>query len=109
MLALAAQADEPDYRCPIYNAPQRLEDHAHIDRQLEFQHYSRAGQKSAFRPASAAPARVNSATSANFIDDHIFGKIVSVNMLGMHASVAQNVTGLREVTDPDESWNRTPK
>ena len=48
---------------------------------------------------------------SNFFGEtqNVFGKIVSVNMLGMHASVAQNVTGLREVIDADEPWNRKPK
>src|SRR5436190_4633393 len=71
LLALAAHADEPDYRCPIYDAPQRLEDQASISRQVEFQRLSRSAVKSAPRLASPAPA------SLNFIDDFVFGKIAA--------------------------------
>ena len=36
------------------------------------------------------------------VTENIFGTIVSVNMLGFHGSISQNVTDLREITDPED-------
>ena len=36
------------------------------------------------------------------VAENVFGKIVSVNMLGLPASVPQEVHGLHEITDPDD-------
>jgi FkbM family methyltransferase len=36
--------------------------------------------------------------------DNVFGGLVSANMLGFHGSVSQNVTDLREITDPEDDW-----
>ena len=38
------------------------------------------------------------------VTENIFGTIVSVNMLGFHGSISQNVTDLREITDPEGDW-----
>ena len=38
------------------------------------------------------------------VTENIFGTIVSVNMLGFHGSISQNVTELREITDPEDDW-----
>jgi len=38
------------------------------------------------------------------VTENVFATIVSVNMLGLHASQSQNVTGLREITKPEDSW-----
>jgi FkbM family methyltransferase len=43
---------------------------------------------------------------ANFFGEsqNVFPNIVSVNMLGLHKSVNQNIQGLREIRSPQESW-----
>ena len=38
------------------------------------------------------------------VTENIFGTIVSANMLGFHTSVSQNMTDLREITDPEDDW-----
>ena len=38
------------------------------------------------------------------VTENIFGTIVSVNMLGFHGSISQNMTDLREITDPEDDW-----
>jgi FkbM family methyltransferase len=38
--------------------------------------------------------------------ENIFGRIVSINMLALHASVPQNITGLREITSPTDTWQK---
>ena len=35
-----------------------------------------------------------------------FGKTVSINMLGVHQSVATNISGLKEITGPESDWRR---
>jgi FkbM family methyltransferase len=35
-----------------------------------------------------------------------FGRTVSVNMLGIHSSVPTNISGLREITDPNSDWRK---
>jgi FkbM family methyltransferase len=37
--------------------------------------------------------------------ENVFGQIVSVNMIGLHASISQNITGLREITKPEDTWH----
>jgi FkbM family methyltransferase len=36
--------------------------------------------------------------------ENVFPGIVSVNMLGIHASLPQKIDGLREITNPDDKW-----
>ncbi|MFI5380091.1 MAG: FkbM family methyltransferase [Tepidisphaerales bacterium] len=36
--------------------------------------------------------------------EDVFGGLASLNMLGLHASLSQNITGLREITDPKDTW-----
>jgi hypothetical protein len=38
------------------------------------------------------------------VEKSIFGRIVSVNMLAIPASVRQEVEGLHEITDPEDRW-----
>jgi FkbM family methyltransferase len=38
------------------------------------------------------------------VEENVFGRIVSVNMLGLHASVRQDIQGLHEITDPADQW-----
>ncbi len=38
------------------------------------------------------------------VAENVFGRIVSVNMLGLPASVTQEVQGLHEITDPEDRW-----
>jgi FkbM family methyltransferase len=38
------------------------------------------------------------------VAENIFGKIVSVNMLGLPAPAVQDTPGLREITSPEDSW-----
>src|SRR5262249_31324528 len=38
------------------------------------------------------------------VAENVFGRIVSVNMLGLPASVHQEVQGLHEITDPEDRW-----
>jgi FkbM family methyltransferase len=38
------------------------------------------------------------------VAENVFGWIVSVNMLGLPASVPQDVQGLHEITDPGDQW-----
>ena len=38
------------------------------------------------------------------VAENVFGGIVSVNMLGIHASIPQNMTGFRPVTGPEDNW-----
>ena len=40
-------------------------------------------------------------------EENVFGNMVSANMLGLHASVSQNVTGFREITSPNDTWSST--
>ena len=39
--------------------------------------------------------------------ENIFAGMVSVNMLGVHASSPLCLEGFRQITDPDESWRAT--
>jgi FkbM family methyltransferase len=36
--------------------------------------------------------------------ENVFGGTVSVNMLGLHVSLSQNITGLREIVNPQDTW-----
>jgi hypothetical protein len=36
--------------------------------------------------------------------DNVFRGIVSINMLGIHASIPQNLTGFRQIANPQETW-----
>ena len=36
--------------------------------------------------------------------ENVFGRTVSVNMLGLHASVPQDIRGLPEITNPEDDW-----
>jgi len=38
--------------------------------------------------------------------ENVFGGIVSANVLGLHRLESRNVTGLREITDSEDRWNR---
>ncbi len=42
------------------------------------------------------------------VSENVFGGTVSVNMLGLHASAPQEITGLREITDPEDNWRSRP-
>lgn len=44
----------------------------------------------------------------NFFQNSVneFGRIVSINMLGLHSSVASNISGLREITSPQSDWRQ---
>jgi FkbM family methyltransferase len=37
-----------------------------------------------------------------------FGRVVSANMLGIHASVPTNIAGLRKIDTPQSSWRQRP-
>jgi len=37
---------------------------------------------------------------------NVFGRIVSANMLGFHRSLSQDISGLREITRPEDRWHR---
>ena len=39
--------------------------------------------------------------------ENIFNGIVSINMLGVHASIPQNLTGFRQITTPQDNWRDT--
>ena len=41
------------------------------------------------------------------VAENIFERIVSINMLGIHASIPQNLTGFRQITNPQDNW-RSP-
>lgn len=36
--------------------------------------------------------------------ENVFGRVVSINMLGLHRSFAQNIEGLREITCARDTW-----
>jgi FkbM family methyltransferase len=38
--------------------------------------------------------------------ENIFGRIVSINMLAVHASIPQNLTGFRQITSPQDNWRK---
>lgn len=38
--------------------------------------------------------------------ENIFGGIASLNMLGIHRSVPQDIQGMREITEPTDSWDQ---
>jgi FkbM family methyltransferase len=40
------------------------------------------------------------------VGENIFGNMVSINMLGLPRSIPQQVVDMREITSPDENWQR---
>jgi hypothetical protein len=69
ILAAGAAAIEPDYQCPIYGAPQRLMAQAARAHEVEYQRFAATVRQHPVAANAAVP------TSANFIDDQVFGAI----------------------------------
>ena len=38
------------------------------------------------------------------VAENVFGRILSINMLAVHASIPQNLTGFRQITSPQDNW-----
>lgn len=71
VFATFAAAAEPDYHCPVYAAPEHLATQRRITREKQFQTYSAMARKQARLKAADIPS------SANFIDDYVFNRIIT--------------------------------
>jgi hypothetical protein len=72
--AVVATAIEPDYQCPMYQAPQRSVMQAARNRETAFQRFAGTVHQHPVRADAAIPA------SVNFIDDQVFGPIAAAGI-----------------------------